>query len=79
MIASRLLKSFRLSESGATAIEYAILAAIVGIGIVAGASSLVVRQNLMMIGVSNWVKDPCFWGFHGSKTGGGATKPGPSC
>jgi len=36
----KILREYRNCESGATAIEYVLLAALVGVGIVAGAASL---------------------------------------
>ena len=41
---TKLLKTFIRSESGATAIEYGLIAAIVGVGLVAGLGSL--KTNL---------------------------------
>ena len=35
-----LIRKFRRNQSGATAIEYALIAAVLGIGILAGAQSL---------------------------------------
>lgn len=42
--AIKLLKEFSADESGATAIEYGLIAALVGVAIIAGASSLA-RDN----------------------------------
>ena len=38
--AVEMLKSYAADESGATAIEYALIAGLIGIGIIAGASSI---------------------------------------
>ena len=44
------LKTFIRDESGATAIEYALIAAVIGIGILAGSQSLKGALNTKMIG-----------------------------
>jgi pilus assembly protein Flp/PilA len=44
------LKTFIRDESGATAIEYALIAAVIGIGILAGAQSLKGALNTKMTG-----------------------------
>jgi pilus assembly protein Flp/PilA len=42
---TNLLKSFQASESGATAIEYALIAAIVGIGIIVALGNVKTELN----------------------------------
>jgi pilus assembly protein Flp/PilA len=44
------LKTFIRDESGATAIEYALIAAVIGIGILAGSQSLKGALNTKMTG-----------------------------
>lgn len=70
MITGRFLKAFRRSESGGTAIEYAIIAAVVGIGIFVGAERLLVGQQMTYFHIAYWVEDPCFWGYFSSKSSG---------
>ncbi len=48
---SSFLKSFIRDESGATAIEYAIIAAVISIGIISGATALKNSMNTKMEGV----------------------------
>jgi Flp pilus assembly pilin Flp len=80
MITGRFLKAFRRSESGGTAIEYAIIAAVVGIGILVGAQRLLAAEQMVYIGVANWVQDPCFWGYFSSKSSGKSmAKPAGQC
>jgi pilus assembly protein Flp/PilA len=45
---AQLIRSFALNEEGATAIEYAMIAGIVGLGIIAGLRDLPVALNGVM-------------------------------
>ena len=47
----KLLRKFRRNQSGATAIEYALIAAVVGIGILAGAQALKGDLNTKLTGL----------------------------
>ncbi len=47
------LKSFIRDESGATAIEYALIAAVIGIGILTGAQALKANINSKMTGTGS--------------------------
>ncbi|NNC38426.1 MAG: Flp family type IVb pilin [Acidimicrobiales bacterium] len=49
-------RTFWQDESGATAIEYALIAALVGISIIAGASSIGKNTNSLWNGVANAVE-----------------------
>ena len=50
---TRLLKSFLSGKSGATAVEYGLLAALISVGLIAGASSLGNALNSTFFTVSN--------------------------
>lgn len=50
-------RTYWQDESGATAIEYALIAALIGISIIAGASSIGKNTNSLWNGVSNAVSN----------------------
>jgi len=52
----RILKQYCECESGATAIEYALLAALIGVGIVGGAFALGNDTNGMYVSLSGFTK-----------------------
>ncbi|UDF27918.1 UNVERIFIED_ORG: Flp family type IVb pilin [Roseateles sp. XES5] len=50
---TRLLKSFLSGKSGATAVEYGLLAALISVGLIAGASTFGNSLNNTFMTVSN--------------------------
>ena len=56
--AIKLLKEFSADESGATAIEYGLIAALVGVAIIGGLSSLVKNQNSAWNSLVDRVENP---------------------
>lgn len=50
----RVLKNFMADESGATAIEYALIASIVGLGIIGGLTQLPPALNAVFTSFSAW-------------------------
>lgn len=53
-----LLKRFKNDESGATAIEYGLIAALIGVAIVAGANLLGTELNNQFSNIAGTIKDP---------------------
>jgi pilus assembly protein Flp/PilA len=53
-----LLRRFILSESGATAIEYGLIASLIGVAIITGASALGTTLNSTFQGISSKIKGP---------------------
>ncbi|MBB3933978.1 Flp family type IVb pilin [Aureimonas phyllosphaerae] len=53
----KLIKRFRKNESGATAIEYGLIAALVGIAIITGASALGTQLGSTFNFISGELKD----------------------
>lgn len=49
----KLFARFQKNESGATAIEYGLLAALIGVGIIAGASTLGNNLNTKFTNIGN--------------------------
>ncbi|ALN71953.1 hypothetical protein M673_04450 [Aureimonas sp. AU20] len=64
----KLLARFQKNESGATAIEYGLLAALIGVAIIAGAGSLGATLNKKFDSIASTV------GGNTATTGGGAAK-----
>lgn len=54
----KLLKEFAADESGATAIEYGLIAALVGVAIIGGLSSLVKNQDSAWNSIVDKVDNP---------------------
>ena len=54
----KLLKEFVADESGATAIEYGLIAALVGVAIIGGLSSLVKNQDSAWNSIVDKVDNP---------------------
>ncbi|GGF93277.1 MULTISPECIES: Flp family type IVb pilin [Rhizobium] len=55
---TKIFARFRKDESGATAIEYGLIAALISVAIIAGASTLGNTLNAAFINISNKVKSP---------------------
>ncbi len=55
---SKLFARFREDESGATAIEYGLIAALISVAIIAGASTLGNTLNNAFVNISNKVAKP---------------------
>lgn len=53
-----LLKRFKNDEFGATAIEYGLIAALIGVAIVAGANLLGTELNNQFSNIAGTIKDP---------------------
>ena len=54
----KLLKEFSADQSGATAIEYGLIAALVGVAIIGGLSTLVKNQDSAWNGLVDKVDNP---------------------
>ncbi len=55
---SRMLAKFAKDESGATAIEYGLIATLIGIAIILGASALGTKLNDVFNGISTKLTSP---------------------
>ena len=53
-----LLRRFLQCESGATAIEYGLIASLIGVAIIAGAAALGTSLNTLFNGISTTVAGP---------------------
>jgi len=53
-----IFKRFLKNESGATAIEYGLIASLIGVAIIAGASALGTSLNATFTGISSKITGP---------------------
>ena len=55
---NKLITRFAKDESGATAIEYGLIATLIGVAIIAGATALGTKLNAVFNGIAGKLKTP---------------------